>query len=156
MVLQLILCTQIVSSSLVVDFSQAPLITLSQKRSRIVETNVRSLTVYVIRYAVRAELVRIRGSILTQILEILQKTIIIFGKNWFRSSPRLKIFSNPHQDKIHSALTAYYLISITSTFVIFKVKFIDIGHQLKKYIINMIITLFYQLPNFYDFHFWIN
>ena len=36
---------------------------------------------------------------------ILEKTIIIFGKNWFRSSPRLKIFSDPHLDKIHSALT---------------------------------------------------
>ena len=36
---------------------------------------------------------------------ILEKTIIIFGKNWFRSSPRLKIFSNPHLDKIRSALT---------------------------------------------------
>ena len=36
---------------------------------------------------------------------ILEKTIIIFGKNWFRSSPRLKIFSDPHLDKIRSALT---------------------------------------------------
>ena len=37
---------------------------------------------------------------------ILEKTIIIFGKNWFRSLTRLKIFSDPHLDKIHSALTA--------------------------------------------------
>ena len=34
-------------------------------------------------------------------------TLIIFGKNWFRSSPRLKIFSDPHLDKIRSALTAF-------------------------------------------------
>ena len=39
---------------------------------------------------------------------ILEKTIIIFGKNWFRSSPRLKIFSDPHLDKIRSALTEHY------------------------------------------------
>ena len=38
---------------------------------------------------------------------ILEKTIIIFGKNWFGSSPRLKIFSDPHLDKIRSALTGY-------------------------------------------------
>lgn len=31
----------------------------------------------------------------------------VAGKNWFRSSPRLKIFSNPHLDKIRSALTVY-------------------------------------------------
>ena len=36
---------------------------------------------------------------------ILEKTIIIFGKNWFRSSPRLKFFSDPHLDEIRSALT---------------------------------------------------
>ena len=37
---------------------------------------------------------------------ILEETIIIFGKNWFKSSPRLKNFSDPHLDKIRSALTA--------------------------------------------------
>ena len=38
---------------------------------------------------------------------ILEETIIIFRKNWFRSSPRLKNFSDPHLDKIRSALTAF-------------------------------------------------
>ena len=32
--------------------------------------------------------------------------MIIFGKNWFRSSARLKKNSDPHLDKIRSALTA--------------------------------------------------
>ena len=33
------------------------------------------------------------------------KTIVIFGKNWFQSSPRLKKGSDPHLDKIRSTLT---------------------------------------------------
>ena len=40
-------------------------------------------------------------------LGILLKTIVIFGKNWFRSSPRLKFFSDPHLDEIRSALTGH-------------------------------------------------
>ena len=41
-------------------------------------------------------------------LGILLKTIVIFGKNWFRSSPRLKFFLDPHLDKFRSALTDYH------------------------------------------------
>ena len=40
-------------------------------------------------------------------LGILLKTIVIFGKNWFRSSPRMKFFSDPHLDEIRSALTVH-------------------------------------------------
>ena len=35
----------------------------------------------------------------------IEKTIIIFGKNCCRSTPRLKISSDPHLDNSHSALT---------------------------------------------------
>ena len=34
----------------------------------------------------------------------IKKTIIMIGNNWFRSSPRLKKISDPHLDKIRSAL----------------------------------------------------
>ena len=35
------------------------------------------------------------------------KTIVIFGKNWFRSSPRMKFFSDPHLDEVRSAVTVF-------------------------------------------------
>ena len=40
-------------------------------------------------------------------LGFLLKTIVIFGKNWFRSSPRIKKISDPHLDEIRSTLTEH-------------------------------------------------